>query len=141
MISLLTTLLAFGPSSGLAVTPGEPALRTSAAPIRVWMSNNRLFREGDQVRVQVDADVDGFLLVLNYDTDGRIRVLFPLDPRDDAAVQAGRRYELRDEEGRGAFRAGRDGTGLIFSAISRDPWRLDEIVLAATTLAAPSSKA
>jgi len=37
---------------------------------------------------------------------------------------------VRDDGGDGAFRAGQDGTGLIFSAISRDPWRFDDIVLA-----------
>jgi len=98
-------------------------------PLQIWMNNDRRFREGERVRLQVDADVEGYLLVLNYDTDGRLRVLFPLDPRDDALVHAGRRYEVRGDEGSGAFRAGADGTGLIYSAIARDPWRLDEIVV------------
>jgi len=113
-----------------AGSPAASALPTDRPPVQIWMNNDRRFREGERVRLQVDAQVDGYLLVLNYDTDGRVRVLFPLDPRDDAAVRAGRRYEVRDEGGEGAFRAGQDGTGLIFSAISRDPWRFDEVVLA-----------
>ena len=72
-------------------------------PLSIWMNNDRRFREGDRVRLQVDAEVDGFLLVLNYDTDGRVRVLFPLDPRDDALVHAGRRYEVRDDGSEAAF--------------------------------------
>jgi len=113
-----------------AGSPAASAAPTDRPPVQIWMSNDRRFRAGERVRLQVDAQVDGYLLVLNYDTDGRIRVLFPLDPRDDAAVRAGRRYELRDEGGESAFRAGQDGTGFIYSAVSRDPWRLDEVVLA-----------
>jgi hypothetical protein len=92
------------------------------------MNNDGRFREGDYVRVQVDAETSGFLLVLQYDPFGRVRVLFPLDPRDDNRVIAGRRYEVREEAGRFAFRAEGDGPGLIYSAIARDPWNFDEIV-------------
>ena len=123
MLLLYSLLTAAGSSTASAATTERP-------PVQIWMNNDRRFREGDRVRLQVDADVDGYLLVLNYDTDGRIRILFPLDPRDDAAVRAGRRYEVRDEGGVSAFRAGQDGTGIIYSAISREPWRFDEVVLA-----------
>ncbi len=107
----------------------SPLTLTSQAPIRLWVSNDRRFREGETVRVQVDAEVDGYLLVVHYDPFGRLRVLFPLDPRDDGRVRAGRRYEVRDDEGRGAFRANGDGSGLIISAIAAEPWRFEEIVL------------
>lgn len=123
MLLLYSLLTAVGSSTASAATTDRP-------PVQIWMNNDRRFREGERVRLQVDAQVDGYLLVLNYDTDGRIRVLFPLDPRDDAAVRAGRRYELRDEGGESAFRAGQDGAGFIYSAISRDPWRFDDVVLA-----------
>jgi hypothetical protein len=92
------------------------------------MSNDGRFREGDYVRIQVDAEANGFLLVLQYDPYGRLRVLFPLDPRDDNRVQAGRRYEVRDDGGRYAFRADGDGPGLIFSAIAVEPFRFDDVV-------------
>jgi Domain of unknown function (DUF4384) len=123
MLLLYTALTVVG-------SPAAPAVLNDRPPLQIWMNNDRRFRAGDRVRLQVDAEVDGYLLVLNYDTDGRVRVLFPLDPRDDAMVRAGRRYEVRDDGGDGAFRAGQDGTGLIYSAISRDPWRFDEVVLA-----------
>ena len=115
MLLLYSLLTAAGSSTASAATTERP-------PVQIWMNNDRRFREGDRVRLQVDADVDGYLLVLNYDTDGRVR--------DDAAVRAGRRYEVRDEGGVSAFRAGQDGTGIIYSAISREPWRFDEVVLA-----------
>jgi len=122
MLNVLAALAALGATS-------VSAAPTDGPPLQIWMNNDRRFRPGDRVRLQIDADVDGYLLVLNYDTDGRLRVLFPLDPRDDATVRAGRRYEVRGDDGSGAFRAGGDGTGLIYSAIAREPWRLDDLVL------------
>jgi hypothetical protein len=121
--------------SALSATPVSEAqelasVESSRQPVRLWMSNDRRYREGDRVRIQVDADTDGFLLVLNYDPNGRLRVLFPLDPRDDARIEAGRRYEVRSEGVDAAFRAGGDGTGFVYTAVAEEPWRFDEIVLA-----------
>lgn len=123
-------LSALVPLIGASPFLGSPAASAAPAqpPIRLWMNNDGRFREGDYVRVQVDAEASGFLLVLQYDPFGRLRVLFPLDPRDDNRVIAGRRYEVRDEAGRFAFRADGDGPGLIYSAIAPDPWRFDEVV-------------
>ncbi|HLB53794.1 MAG TPA: DUF4384 domain-containing protein [Gemmatimonadales bacterium] len=128
----MTILSALLPLLGAIVAPATaPEARptpTVEPPVRLWMNSDRRFREGELARVQVDAEVDGYLLVLNYDPFGRLRVLFPLDPRDDTRVLAGRRYEVRDEEGRGAFRANGDGPGLIYTALAPGPWRLEEIV-------------
>ena len=121
MLILLAALSAVGAAPASAAAADGP-------PVQIWMNRDRRFREGERVRLQIDAEVDGFLLVLNYEPDGRVRVLFPLDPRDDARVRAGRRYEVRDQGGETAFRAGPDGTGLVYSAISPDPWRFDDIV-------------
>lgn len=123
MFTLLAALAGLGTGAIAADRPAD-------APVRLWMNNDRRYRPGDRVRLQVDAEADGYLLVLHYDPEGRVRVLFPLDPRDDDAVQAGRRYEVRDSNDDGAFRAYGDGTGLIYTAISPDPWRFDQVTLA-----------
>ncbi len=130
MLTLLALLTTIGSGARLAEQPPAAGSDANRPPVRLWMNNDRRFRSGDRVRLQVDADVDGYLLVLNYDTDGRVRVLFPLDPRDDARVQAGRRYEVRDNDSQAAFRASGDGTGLIFTAVAQDPWRFEQVVLA-----------
>ena len=130
MLTLLAFLSTIGSGALASELPSVRPFDMAGAPIRLWMNNDRRFRPGDRVRLQVDAEVDGYLLVLNYDTDGRVRVLFPQDPRDDAMVRAGRRYEVRDAGASEAFRASGDGTGLIFTAIAQDPWRLDEVTLA-----------
>lgn len=130
MLTLLALLATIGSGAQFREQPAPPAPRVASAPVRLWMNNDRRFRPGDRVRLQVDADVDGYLLVLNYDTDGRVRVLFPLDPQDDPRVQAGRRYEVRDNDSQAAFRASGDGTGLIFTAVAQEPWQFTDVVLA-----------
>lgn len=120
VLSLVLPLLAT-PS----VTPvGPSTLAADEPPVRLWLSGDRRFEPGDRARVQVEARDDGFLLVLNYDTDGRVRVLFPLDPRDDGFVRGGRRYEVRDVRSRESFVAGREGAGFVYVALSPDPWNL-----------------
>jgi len=101
----------------------------AAAPaVRLWLSSDRRYRPGEAVRVQVETGAAGYLLVLQYDPDGRIRVLFPVTPDDDQLVLADRRYEVRDEDQGRSFVAGESGPGLVYAAISRDPFRLDEFV-------------
>lgn len=129
MMILLAALSALSAPQALEAQEYGRA-EASRQPVRLWMSNDRRYREGDRVRLQVDADTDGFLLVLNYDPNGRLRVLFPLDPRDDTRIEAGRRYEVRSEGMDAAFRAGGDGTGFVYTAVADEPWRFDDIVLA-----------
>lgn len=119
---LLLTLVPAGPDplvGAAANADPEPVLR-------LWMNNNRQYREGERARVQVEARDDGYLLVINYDTEGRLRVLFPVDPRDDNFVQAGRRYEIRGRGDRESFITTRDGDGLVYAAVSPDPFDFRE---------------
>jgi hypothetical protein len=56
-------------------------------------------------------------------------VLFPVSPADDNMVQAERRYEVRGDEGTVSFVASGSGPGLIYSALSDDPWQLESVNL------------
>lgn len=118
MLSLFNTIVA---ATSVAIgVPPSPAQGT-AAPVRIIM-NSTDFAPGDRVRVQVETGEDGYLVVFRVDGDGRIRVLFPLDPDLDAFVRGGKRYELRGRAQRETFLADdRDGTGLIYAALSREP--------------------
>ena len=134
MISLFLAIgaLAIGDTVGLVPVDPEAGLvsageLTGAAPIRLWLSNSRQFREGERARIQVETSDDGYLLVFNYDTEGRLRVIFPVDPGDDNLVRGGRRYEVRGRGDRESFIVGRDGQGLVYAAVSADPFRIDEI--------------
>ena len=64
------------------------------APVSVTLSQNGRYLPGSGVQVTVQPGADGYLLVLNADPDGRVRVLFPLDPTDDAFVKGGKKYQL-----------------------------------------------
>ena len=120
---LATALLAAGDSIPLASVSVDAA----APPIRIWINNSRQFREGERAQVQVESRDDGYLVVFNYDTDGRLRVLFPVDPREENFVRGGRRYEVRGRGDRESFVVGRDGNGLIYAAVSADPLRFEDI--------------
>ncbi|MHB1329352.1 MAG: DUF4384 domain-containing protein, partial [Gemmatimonadales bacterium] len=134
MISLTLLALAFAPTDNprVELVQVERTAETAQTdgPIRIWLDNSRQYREGDRARVQVETRDNGYLIVFNYDTDGRLRVLFPIDPADDNFVQGGRRYEIRGRGDRESFLVGRDGSGLVYAAVSADPYRFDGLDVA-----------
>ncbi|MDX2192706.1 MAG: DUF4384 domain-containing protein [Gemmatimonadales bacterium] len=116
--SLLWTALLLGG----AALPAE-----GQGSVRVRLSREGLYVAGEPARVEVNSSDDGYLLVLHADPEGRVRVLFPLDPTDDAFVRGGRTYELRNRAGRReVFRIDWvEGYGTVYAAVSPDPWRVE----------------
>jgi len=97
-------------------------------PVRVEL-NHEQFNRGDRARVYVETVQDGHLVVLHADPDGRVRVLFPLDPSDDDFVRGGRRFELRGRSDRDAFLVDNgDGAGTVVAVFSSDPLSYDAFV-------------
>ena len=91
--------------------------------------NHDQFSSGDHARVYVQTAQDGYLVVLHADPEGRIRVLFPTDPRDDDFIRADRRFEVRGRGDRDAFQVeGDDGSGTVLAAVSSDPLNFDAFV-------------
>jgi Domain of unknown function (DUF4384) len=120
---LLPLLLAGGPAEPPAATADDP-------PIQIWIDNDGRFLRGDRAKVHVRADEDGYLVVLHADTDGHLRVLFPIDPTDDNFVRGGKKYEVEGRGGRDAFDVGdRSGRGTVYAAVGRSPFRFDQFVL------------
>jgi uncharacterized protein DUF4384 len=106
---------------GLAVQAGDP-------PVRVSL-NHDYFRRGDHAKVYVQADQDGYLVVLRADADGRVRMLYPLDPSDDDFVRGGREIEIRGRGDREAFLVDESpGSGAVLAAVSRDPFTFSQYV-------------
>ena len=122
MLALLLSLLP-------AITQAPP---DGPSPITVKL-NHEQFSRGDHAKVYVQAARDGYLVVLHADPEGRVRVLFPLDPTDDAFVRGGKRQELRGRSNRDAFLVdgdgGEDGAGTVLAAVSSDPFTYDGFVL------------
>jgi uncharacterized protein DUF4384 len=111
------------------VAPAAPA----AAPrvVRVWLGSPSPLARGAAIRVYVEANEDGNLVVLHRRTDGRIEVLFPKNPDTDPFVRAGT-YEIRGRDEQAAWVVAEpDGSGMVLAALSPDPLRFDEFVRAA----------
>jgi len=98
-------------------------------PIRVSLDHDGQYWRGDRARVEVRAARDGYVVVLRADAAGRVRVLFPLDPGDDAFIRGRKTFEVRGRGGREAFFVDEtEGTGLVLAAWSADSLRFDEFV-------------
>ena len=83
---LLPLFLAGAPTTATAAKADDP-------PIRIWINNDARFSRGDRARVHVRAEDDGYLVVLQADTEGHLRVLFPLDPTDDNFIRGGKNID------------------------------------------------
>jgi hypothetical protein len=120
MLTLLATLLVTAPAADTASVAGSAA-RTPA--IQITLNNSGNFAPGGLVNVRVQTTDDGYLIVFRVDGDGRIRVLFPLDPDADAFVRGGKEYELRGRSDRSTFLADdRGGSGIVYAALSHEPY-------------------
>jgi hypothetical protein len=98
---------------------------TADPPIRLKLSSD-VFGRGDRARVRVKTAADGYLVVLRADARGRIRVLFPLNPSDSAAVRGGREVEIRGRGDREAFVVDDgEGSGKVLAAVSTSPFTFD----------------
>jgi len=112
-------------SSLLTSSPAVPATPAMSKdpPVRVWFNQDGDYAYGDRAKVYAKSAQDGYLVVLQADGNGRVRVLFPLNPGDDQHVSAGKKYELKGRGGREAFVA--DNTrehGTVLAAVSKTPF-------------------
>src|SRR2546427_1160895 len=124
MLALMASLLGAAP-----VTPAAPTAASDDPPIKVWLNQDSYFQRGDKAKVHVKLADDGYLVVLRSDAQGRVRVLFPLDPTGDDFVRGGHTIELRRRGDREAFYVDdSDGSGLVLAARSAAPFKFDGFV-------------
>jgi hypothetical protein len=98
-------------------------------PIRISLNSDAYYQRGDRARVRVRTERDGYVIVLRADVDGRVRVLFPLDPSDDDFVRGGKDYTLRGRGDRETFLVDDgSGDGTILAAFSMEPFHYDQFV-------------
>ena len=98
---MLVTFALLAQAVALAAHPAP-----KAAPIRVWIADSTVY-----VRMRDP----GYLTVLHVDPVGRIRVLFPFNPDDDAAAPGGATFQLAAPVG------AEGGTATIVAARSSRP--------------------
>ncbi|MFN2400115.1 MAG: DUF4384 domain-containing protein [Gemmatimonadaceae bacterium] len=136
--SVLSGLLALAASACASAGVGQED-RAPDAPVRsrvfdrtpevqVWLSGDRVFRQGDRVRAYVRAEDGAYVMVFRVDTEGRITVLYPADPRDDAFMRQGE-TRLASRRGRESFYVDDEYTGLgyVFAIASNEPFRTGHI--------------
>jgi hypothetical protein len=91
-------------------------------PVRLKLSDEA-YVTGDRARLTVKTATDGYLVVMRVDTEGRVRVLFPVDPIDSANVRGGKEFEIKGRGDRNAFTISeKKGAGLVFAAFSEKPF-------------------
>src|SRR3989475_10756634 len=121
MLSLVGSALAPANAASARVVSDDP-------PVKVWLNHDN-YERGDKARVNVRLGDDGYVVVARAVADGRVRVLFPLDPGDDAFVRGGQTIEIRSRGDREAFTIDeREGTGVVLAGRSTAPLRFDEFV-------------
>ena len=111
-------------SSGQPVAWPDAATRTR---IEVWTNRgDDAYASGQGARVFFRTEVDAYVTVLRVDTDGRVRVLFPLEPWEDNFARGGREYEVQGGYERDAFSIDDyPGVGYIFAVAAADPFVYD----------------
>ena len=120
---MLTTMLLV---SHVLVTGPAGNPRTDDPPLRIWLSQDGTYAYPDRAKVYVKSANAGYLIVLRADSEGRVRVLFPLDPGDNQRIDGGRKYELKGRGGRETFVADDTaGHGTVLAALSDSPFLID----------------
>lgn len=93
-------------------------------PIRVELrvrGDESVFLPSDDVVLYAEADRDCYLVVYNVDPYGRVRLLFPEDPRESAWVDGGRRVRIPSAGSREGLSLGDPGVEFIAGVASDEP--------------------
>jgi hypothetical protein len=133
----LMTVLAPGPSSGAeepAVGAGGPDgyisyTRVQAAPEpRIWLDRgvDQVLSAGDRVRIYYRTDVDAYVAILQIDTDGTTRMLYPRYPTENHYARADRDYRLLFPRSAYWNVDDRPGLGYFFIVTSPTPFDLTD---------------
>lgn len=109
--------------SVLLLVPAHAAAQD--APVRLKLSDRTLARAQSE-KIHVKTAADGYLVVLRTDTQGKIRMLFPVNPTGDNTIRGGKEVEIRGRGDRDAFAAFEDpGTGTVLAAWSDHPFNFE----------------
>ena len=130
---LALAVAALFPSNGPATRSllPDPAAVSAALErprVTVWLDRDQPYSSGEAARVYFKSEIDAYITIIRIDTDGRIRVLFPVEPWEDNFARGGRTFEVLGRSRDEAFRVDdAAGVGYVFGIASADPFSYQEI--------------
>jgi len=128
MHSILLTLLATATFPAPALPPAPVRVTRADPVIKVWTDWEEYSR-GQTADAHIRTREDGYVIVLQADVDGRVRVVFPLDPGDDNFVRGGHDISLAGRGGKGSFYVdGPPGMAAVYAAVSPVPFRFTDFM-------------
>jgi hypothetical protein len=103
-----------------SASPRLVAAPSSYRPrVEVWTNRgDDPYTAGQAVQVFFQTDQDAYVTVLRVDTDGNVRVLFPLEPWEDNFSRGGRTHEIPA----GLRADDYPGEGYLFAVAAADPF-------------------
>ena len=116
----MTTVLASGLESVSAQQVREP---------RIWLDRgiDPILELGDRVRVYYRTDVDAYVAILQIDTDGTVRMLYPRSSTENHYARADRDYRLLFPRSAYWHVNDRPGVGYFFVVTSPTPFDFSEL--------------
>ena len=133
----MVTVLAPGPGSG-AVEPAGDArgLERSASHVqaqqgqepRIWLDRgvDPVLEAGDRVRIYYRTNADAYVAILQIDTDGTTRMLYPRTPTENHYARADRDYRLLFPRSAYWNVDDQPGVGYFFVVTSPTPFDLSD---------------
>jgi hypothetical protein len=97
--------------------------------VKVWLDRDDVYPRGEAARVYFKSDRDAYVTIVRIDTDGRMRILFPIDPWEDNWARGGRTFEVLGRDRDEAFRVDDyPGVGYVFAIASMDSFNYAGII-------------
>jgi hypothetical protein len=125
---LLTSLPLQSPATIRDRVPTSARPVPAAGRITLWTDQDEPYVRGQSAQVFLSVDQPAYVAVFRVDTDGRIRVLFPRDPRGDTYVADGRTFEVGASPGVRSFTVDEfPGVGYLFAVASTSPLDFDDL--------------
>ena len=123
---LETVTLAAVLASGLESGAMEETRRVSE--LRIWLDRgvDPLLQAGDRVRIYYRTDTDAYVAILQIDTDGTTRMLYPRSPTENHYARADRDYRLLFPRSAYWNVNDRPGVGYFFVVTSPTPFDLSD---------------
>ena len=108
--------------------PARAALGAHGEPpgVRIWTDHGEVYRHAERFQVFFRTERDAYVTVLRVDTDGRVHILFPLNPGDPNLARGGETYTVPGVDDHDAFVVDDSpGVGYVFAVASQDPFVYD----------------